>query len=244
MADSYIDAFECVVYGRLACEEMRRQAMPLHAAWAPAIEHAIELQEQRNAAMAEIVARLRSPRVDAEQVAAAGDTVVRFHAWLLSLKGRPLDPQHFFGGAVPSSIARRRLPKLAGQLEHIVGLLLPHAEGGPEGGERIPGAAARLAELREALDIATRERDAQRAARADRATLSPEAERSRLEWLATYVANKRLVEGILRHHDRIALMPVIFDDLAEVQRSKSPSDDGRDLEPLVGPGGGDPPPQP
>ena len=75
-----------------------------------------------------------------------------------------------------------------------------------------------------------RNRDAQRDAVRLRQDLGPEAEQARQEWLETYVANKATIEGVLRHQKKLALKPIIFDDLAEVQRSKVSE---KELEELV-----------
>lgn len=237
VADTYIDLFETIIYGELACTEMRTRVMPLHPAWASAVERCIELQEAANANVKAIIAQLPGFKVDEAEIASVTDTIVRFGAWLHSLKGRPLDPARFFGSAPPSDVARQRFSKLTGHLERMIHELAPHAEGG--GGTFIEGANGRLAELREAHAVALRIREAQRAALEARKTLGPLANAARAAWLRTYVANKRLIEGILRHHNREALMPLIFDDLAETQRSKVDSDEDTDLDRLVTGSAGD-----
>lgn len=219
MADTYIDVFETAIYGKLATQEMRTRVMPLHASWASAVERGIALQDAANARMEAIIGQMTDFRVDPREIEEVTDTIVRFGAWIDSLKGRPLDPVLFFSGAVPSTVARRRLSKLTGHLEHMITQLTPFAEG--EESRRIEGAASRLAELRAAHAIAMRNRDAQRAASETQKTLAPEAEQARQTWLSTYVANKRLIEGILRHHGLETFMPLIFDDLAETQRTKA-----------------------
>lgn len=160
-------------------------------------------------------------RADPAKVAEAADAIVRFGNWISSLKGRPIDPAVVFQGAAPSSIARRRLPKLVGAIERMITHLTPHAEG-----DAVPGAAAWLAELQSVHAIAVRERDAQRAGRADEVKLAPDAAAARADWLATYAANKHVIEGILRHERKEHLMTLIFDDLAEVQRARPQPGEG------------------
>lgn len=218
MADGHIDAFETLIYGRLSCIEMRQVVLPLSARWAAAVEYCIELQETANARMEAAIARISGPRVDKDEVAKVSDTFVRFGSWLDSLEDRPLDPAMFFGREAPSVVGRERLSKLTGHLERMINTLLPYAEG-PEDG-RIEGAASWLRQLRAAHAIAVRNRDAQRDAQKARQDFGPEVEQARQAWLETYVANKAVVEGILRHHGKLALKSFIFDDLAEVQRSK------------------------
>lgn len=227
MADPYIDAFETQIYGKLACTEMRRLVMPLGSQWAEAVEHCIREQERVNSMMEAIITRLGLPKVNKDEVAMVTDTIVRFGYWLDSLAGRPIDPAQFFGLDLPSVVARQRLSKLTGHLDRMVDRLTPYAEKPPE--ERIEGVVTRLEELKEARAIAERNRDALREAQKTRQELSPEIERARQEWLRVYTANKFVIEGILRHHGKLALKPLIFDDLAEVQRSKP----NEELEQLV-----------
>lgn len=239
MADAYIDLFETIIYGQLACTEMRARVLPLHPAWGSAVERCIELQEAANANVKAVIAQLSGYQVNEAEIATVTDTIVRFGAWLNSLKGRPLDPIRFFGSAAPSAVGRERLSKLTGHLERMIEELEPYVDGTK--GPPIEGAGSRLNELKEAHAIALRNREGQRAALELRRTLSPQAAAAREAWLRTYVANKRLIEGILRHHDREALMPLIFDDLAEVQRSKAASGDQAGRDPLVdGPEGDEP----
>ena len=42
MADSHIDAFETVIYGNLACIEMRRTVLPMNSRWTSTVEYCIE----------------------------------------------------------------------------------------------------------------------------------------------------------------------------------------------------------
>lgn len=177
--------------------------------------------------MQALTAREGLPKVNPAEVATVTDTVVRFGSWLDSLAGRPLDPSQFFGSDVPSVVGRARLTKLTGHLARMITRLTPHAEKPEE--ERIEGVVSRLEELKAAHAIAVRNRDAQRDAQKSRTELSPELARTREEWLRVYTANKFVIEGILRHHDQLALKSLVFDDLAEVQRTKLADD----LEGLV-----------
>lgn len=230
MADTHISAFECEVYGKLAAEEMRERVMPLHEAWSAAIARCIHLQDAATARVSALLARLGAPKVNDEEVAEVADTVVRFGAWIDSLKGHPLDAFVFFNGAPPSSVGRRRLPKLTGAIAHMIERLTPYTVGE----DAVPGAAGRLAELQAAHAIAERNRDAQADAEALRVQHTPDLVAAREAWLDTYVANKRLIEGVLRHEKLVALMPIIFDDLAEVQRTQpAPQVDEENLDALV-----------
>jgi hypothetical protein len=250
MADSYIDAFETVIYGRLSCIAMRQAVLPLNSRWASAIEYCIEIQETHNARMEALIGRIKGLKIDEAEVAKVTDTFVRFGAWLNSLEGRPLDPAIFFGAEVPSVVGRERLPKLAGHLERMIKTLTPYAEAPDD--ERIEGSVGWLRQLRAAHEIAVRNRDAQRAAQKRQKDLGPEVENARAEWLDKYVANKSLIDGVLRHEKKLALKSFVFDDLAEVQRSRgvddtdddTGEDTGEDLEDLVTDPTGGPTPAP
>ena len=194
-----------MTYGQLACEQMAKFLIPLHTDWKKAVRHAIALQTARNDRVKELLSHLQAPKLDQEAIVDARDTIVRFGAWLQSLKGQPIDPKLFFGNDPPSIVARQRLSKLAGRLEQMVEALTPFTTGDGE----VDGAAARLTELTEARDAMAQMRDERRTAEAEQRTYTPEIEQARDAWLATYVANKRLAEGILRHHDELSLLSLI-----------------------------------
>jgi len=250
MADSYIDAFETVIYGRLCCIAMRQAVLPLNSRWGGAIEYCIELQETQNARMEGLLARIKGLKINEAEVAKVTNTFVRFGAWLDSLEDQPLDPAKFFAAAAPSVVGRERLSKLSGHLDRMINMLRPYAEA-PED-ERIEGSVGWLRQLTAAHDIAVRNRDAQRAAQKLKKDLGPEVEQARAEWLDCYVANKYAIEGFLRHEKRLTLKSFVFDDLAEVQRRDTTEDTredtgedtGEDLEELVTEPTGGPAPTP
>jgi hypothetical protein len=64
-----------------------------------------------------------------------------------------------------------------------------------------------------------------RAQRVERVVLTPEVAEARKAWLTVYSANKSLIRGLLQHNGHVELMPLIFDDLAEVHRTSGTSDD-------------------
>lgn len=242
MADPYVDVFETLIYGKLASREMRRLVMPLNPAWAGTVAWCIEEQDKANARMAAIVARLELPEVNDEELEKVTDTIVRFGYWIASLPGNPLDAYKFFAGHTPSDIGEARLSKLPGHLERMINALEPHAAAPPE--ERIEGVVSRIAALREAHAIAERNRAAQQLAQQARVDLRPEATAAREDWLKAYIANKYTMEGLLRHADKLEWKSLIFDDLAEEQRSKTEVEGGEDLDALVTSPPGGPAPQP
>ncbi len=220
MADTYIDPFETLIYGAHARAEMRALCVPLVPVLAPMIEYAIERQREVDDAMQIVLAKLPKPGGNPQAIADAADAIERFGNWIASLKDRPLDPKRFFRGALASTVGRRRLPKIVSALEHIIKTLEPHAKGGPDDSERIRGARAWYDELVEVHRAAAELADAQRAARVEEVVVLPAVAAARERWLEAYTANKRLVEGLLRHAGKLDVLPLVFDDLADVQRTK------------------------
>ena len=114
-------------------------------------------------------------------------------------------------GQALSTVTRRRPAKLVGALGHAADVVKAHAAALPE-------AAAWEAELRasqaaiDALDKSVRK------SRLDKRALTPEVQPARADWLVVYGAAELVVEGVLRQHGKTAMMPEIFDDLAEVHR--------------------------
>ncbi|WP_437499971.1 hypothetical protein [Sorangium sp. So ce1099] len=220
MADPYIDPFETKIYGKFAREQMAAVLMGKLPALDGMVEFAIGKQLMADQAIAGVLDRHPKPAPEldsAEVLEEARDVIVRFGSYLDSLKGRPIDPRLFFRGEMPSVLARRRLTKLTAAVGHIADELERQRE-------KVRGADAWLAELREVhekLGIVERQ---QRATRVERLELGPEVSTAREAWLAVYNANKSLARGLLAHLGKPELLPLIFDDLAEVHRASGVSD--------------------
>ncbi|WP_437708613.1 hypothetical protein WMF45_30660 [Sorangium sp. So ce448] len=220
MADPYIDPFETKIYGKFAREQMAAVLMGKVAALDGMVEFAMGKQLLADQAMSDVLDRQPRPAPEldtAEVLDEARDVIVRFGSYLDSLKGRPVDPRLFFRGEMPSVLARRRITKLTAAVGHIADELERQRE-------KVRGADAWLAELREAhekLGIIERQ---QRASRVERIELGPEVSTAREAWLGVYNANKSLVRGLLAHLGKPELLPLIFDDLAEVHRTTGVSD--------------------
>ena len=130
---------------------------------------------------------------------------------------RTVDAKLFFRGEAPSIIARRRLVKLVAAVGHVADTLADQKA-------KVREAAAWLKELREAHEtIATAEKQ-QRASKVEKVDLGPELAAERQRWLEVYTANKGLITGLLRHAGKLALLPLIFDDMAETHRASGVSD--------------------
>jgi hypothetical protein len=220
MADPYIDPFETKLYGKFAREQMQAVCLGKVPELDPMIQFAILRQEEADATMSDVLAKQPKapPPLDADAVQAeAGDVLIRFGKHLESLKGRPVALDDFFRGEAPSVLARRRLTKLTAGVAHVI------AEAQRQKA-KIRDAAhwiAELAEVHEKLEALEKQ---QRASKVERLVVGPEVGAAREKWLATYGANKLLVRGLLAHLGKPELMPLIFDDLAEIHRVAGVSD--------------------
>jgi hypothetical protein len=221
MADPYIDPFETRLYGKFAREQLADVCLGKIASLDKMVQFAITTQEAADEAMAKVIAKAPKPAaaVDpATVIAEAGDVLVRFGSHLDSLKGRPVDPKDFFRGDAPSVLARRRLTKLAAGVGHVLGEA-------KKSKAKIRDGAYWIGELEEVhgkLEVLEKQ---QRASRVAQVELGPEVAAQREQWLATYGANKLLVRGLLAHFGKPELLPLIFDDLAEVHRVSGVSDE-------------------
>jgi hypothetical protein len=74
-----------------------------------------------------------------------------------------------------------------------------------------------LERQREADEAMKAEIDADRSERAIAA--------ARAKWLAVYNANKHVIEGVLRHAGKLALLSHVFDDLAETHHAANVRDE-------------------
>ncbi len=170
--------------------------------------------------MAKVLANQPKPtaKIDTNAVLAeAGDTLVRFGSYLDSLKGRPVDSKEFFRNEPPSILARRRLTKLTAGLGYVIEQTRAHKA-------KIRDAAHWIGELEEVHGKLEALGVQQRASKVAKMELGPEVASSRESWLGVYNANKLLVRALLAHLGKPELLPLIFDDLAEVHRVAGVSD--------------------
>lgn len=221
MADSYIDQFETLVYGKFAREQIQEVCVGREPKLDAMLAFAIEAQTKADEAMAAVLAK--QPRdkpvlSESEALAEARDVVVRFGSYLGSLKGRPVDPKRFFGGDAPSVLARRRITKLVAAVENILKEI-------DASGDKIANVAPWRAEIQTAYDALVAAEKGHRAGRVAQADLTPELRAAREAWLVVYGANKDLVRGFLGHLGKPELLPLIFDDLAEVHRTAGTTED-------------------
>ncbi|MBK8256994.1 MAG: hypothetical protein IPK82_30505 [Polyangiaceae bacterium] len=218
MADPYIDQFETQVYGKYCRDQMQKVCLGRLPKLDGMVEFAIAEQARADADMKAVLDKQPKP-VSTEDAAAlleeARDTVIRFGAYLNSLKGYPVSPKVFFRGEAPSELARKRLVKLAAALEHIAAEIPKHEA------IKDPSWAKDFKTLSKKLETL---KGAQQDAKVEKADLGPEVAAQREKWLAVYNANKLLIRGLLAHAGKSDLLPLIFDDLAEVHRAQGVTD--------------------
>ncbi|MRG93513.1 hypothetical protein [Polyangium spumosum] len=220
MADPYIDPYETKPYGKFAREQMAAVLLGKNPVFDDLVDWMIGKQLTADQAMSDVLDKQPKPAPLLDSAAVledARDTIVRFGAHLDSLKGRPVDPKVFFRNDPPSVIARRRLTKLTAAFGHILDEFGKHKA-------KIRDADHWYAEIAEVhLKLGHLEKQ-QRAARVEKVEVGPEVSAAREAWLDVYTANKHLVRGMLAHLGKPELLPLIFDDLAEVHRAGGVSD--------------------
>jgi hypothetical protein len=220
MADPYIDPFETLIYGNFAREQLAEVCLGKVPKLDAMVAYAIATQKEADATMKAVLDRQpkTAPMVDVGAVlASTRDVVVRFGAYLESLKGRPVDPKLFFRGDAPSVLARRRLTKLAAGVRHVLETAVQHKD-------QIRDSAIWIEELTDACAQLEALEKQQRASKVERIELGPEVGHARDAWLRVYAANKLLIRGLLAHAGKPELLPVIFDDLSEVHHARGVSD--------------------
>ncbi len=233
MADPYIDPYETQIYGNHACEQMTKICLGRIPELDGMLKFAKDTQAGANTAMKLVLDKQPkgAPAEDPTTVLAdTRDHIVRFGSYLNSLKGRPVSPSVFFRNATPSDLARRRIVKLAAAVEHIAAEIPKHAAiTDPTWQADFTSLAARLQNVK----------SDQHDAKVQKIDLAPEVAAERDRWLATYGANKLLLRGFLAHLGKPELMPLIFDDLAEVHHLAGVSDE--EMSPPPAPADAPPP---
>ncbi|MEO7331592.1 MAG: hypothetical protein ABI193_23660 [Minicystis sp.] len=221
MADPYIDQYETLIYGKFAREQMHEVCLGKRKQLDGMVQFAISAQEKADEDMKAVLDRQPRPAPDLDAPAVleeARDTIVRFGSHLDSLKGRPVDPKLFFRGEAPSVLARRRLTKLSAAVGNIVAEIKTNKD-------KIRDAKLWLSEFEEVRGKLETVERAQRAKKVEKVDLGPEVAAAREAWLGIYGANKNLIRGLLGHVGKPELLPLIFDDLAEVHRVSGVSDE-------------------
>lgn len=212
MADPYIDPGETLLYGAFACEQMKDVCIGKVPGLDEMVRFAIRSQSEANGAMKAVLDR--QPKVkpaEGDPAAEMRDYCVRFGKHIEAHR-KPVPLSEFFGGDPPSVAGRRHLHKLVNLAGEMITAIEKHRTAIRDHKHWLD----ELRPLHEQLDALERD---ERAAKRTAAELGPEIRAARESWLAVYTANKALITGLLRHAGQLSMMPLIFDDLAEVHRA-------------------------
>lgn len=218
MADPYIDQFETQGYGKYACEQMKKVCIGRIPELDGAVSFAIAQQKQADLDMKAVLDKQTnaiSPEVAAVTLEEARDTITRFGSYINSLKGYPVSSKVFFRNESPSDVGRKRLVKLTAAVEHIVGEIPKHSA---------ITDPTWLKDFKSSLKKLEALKSAQQDAKTQKVDLGPEVAMQRDKWLAIYNANKLLIRSLFGYLNKPELLPVVFDDLAEVHRATGVSD--------------------
>ena len=226
MADPSIDNQETLSYGDFAAAQIAALLVGLD----PAFDGALTAAAARITAATDAMraALQKAGQIDvvtykpqdgaADPVADARDVLRRFVSYADSRAGGHAIVKKVLGGEAPSTVLRRRPTKLAGVLGQALEVIAQHQAELPEHAQwaaAIGGAKGALDDLNKSV----------RQSRTERRDATPEVAAARAEWLKVYGAAKLVAEGVLRYRDKVALLPEVFDDLAEVHRAPGVSDE-------------------
>jgi hypothetical protein len=234
MADTYIDQFETIAYGKFATSQIKSRAMGLEPEYDSALKHvsgklkkattAVAAALEKAGAMSVVTYKPKAGSVD--PVAAARDVLRRLAKYAESRPEGRAVVKDILGGETLTTAMRRRPSKLVGALDTALAAVAKHKQKLPEH----QAWASELTAAHKTLDALDK---TVKKTRTERREMTPEVATARAEWLKIYGAAKLLVESVLRLHDKTALMPEIFDDLAarpRVGRADDEEDAGAPAE--------------
>lgn len=227
MADPYIDKYETLVYGKFAASQILALVVGLD----PDLDGALQVVSGRiTAATAAMEAALKkSGDLEIVTYAAAGagpgDPVAEGRRVLRQVvayassrdQGDAIVAELLHGENL-STVVKRRPVKLAGALESALKGVDKHKASLPEHADWV----AKLTAAKAALDSLN---ELVRKARTSRRMMTPEIAEARDAWLLMYGSAKDIVQGVLRGKKKLAMLPEVFDDLAEVHRVPGVSDE-------------------
>jgi hypothetical protein len=226
MADPYIDNQEILSYDDFAASQITALLVGLD----PALDGALTTAATRITAATDAMraALQKAGQIDvvtykpadgaADPVADARDVLRRFVSYADSRAGGHAIVKKVLGGEAVSTVLRRRPTKLAGVLGQALETIAQHQAELPEHAQW----TADIGAARSAVDDLNKN---VRQSRTERRDATPEVAAARAEWLKVYGAAKLIAEGVLRYKDKVALLPEVFDDLAEVHRAPGVSDE-------------------
>ncbi|WP_437579853.1 hypothetical protein [Sorangium sp. So ce887] len=218
MSDAYIYQRDIQPYGRLTASQIRRLVLPIDAGFQQALRAIAARLEAATEALhtatlkaiaAAVTASAPSTatRGQVDPVAMGRDLLRRLVAQAAARPGGVALARDLLQGETLATVLRRRPAKLAAAMAHAVEVLEQRKR-------QLPEHEAWTAELKRSRDALEPLVRSVRKTRLARRTMTPEVKAARAEWLTIYGAAKLLVECVLRLHDKVSLMPQIFDDLA------------------------------
>ncbi len=219
MADTYIDNLEILAYGPYSSERMRSLSLGLDPEFDAVIAKvAARLDGAVAAAQSamEAAGMIERPTLTSaaasgnDPVAGARDVIRRTVAYVDS---RGLDSSRLLQGKNLTIVMRYRPVKLAGVLANALNVLDNDKAKLPEYAERRAAVAASL----DALNALSKQ---VKDAKLESKQMTPEVQARRDDFLRVYMTAKHLVRSVLTSCNKLELMSEIFDDLAEVQRTK------------------------
>ncbi len=225
MADPYIDNRETLSYGPFAVDQIKSLVVDLDPDFNKALATiSVRLTAATDAMRAaltkagEIDLVTYKPAEGApDAIAAARSELRRCVSYADSRAGGSAIIKDLLGGEALSTVVRRRPAKLAGALGHAIRAVAKHKSALPEHAKW----TASLTTAKDAIDALN---TAVRQSRNERREATPEVAAARMAWFKAYGAAKLIVEAVLRYQDKTALLPEVFDDLAEVHRAAGVSD--------------------
>lgn len=234
MSDSYIDQYETQAYGPFAVSQIEELVLPLDADFkkplaavarrlAAATEAMGAAMRKAGALEATTFKSGASAGAHADPLAAGRDVMRRLVKYAESRPSGSALAAKILQNQTLTTVLRRRPAKLVGSMTHALGVIEQHKRELPEH----KAWAADLKAVRDALDALTK---SVRKTRLARRAMTPEVRAARAEWLKVYGAAKLLVECVLRLHDKVHLMPEVFDDLAEVHRVAGVTDSAAEAD--------------
>jgi hypothetical protein len=226
MADPYIDQYETLAYGRFSAGQILALVVGLDPDLDPFVKIVAARLSAETDEMEKILGKADAlDNVTYKPAEGAPDLVTQSRALLRRLvryaESRPNGDSiasDILHGETLTTVLRRRPVKLAGALDHAASMITKHAASLPEH-------ATWKADIAAAHDGLVALNEGVRAARTNRRQTTPEVDAARSAWLRRYSATKSIIEGILKPLGKLAMMPEIFDDLAETHRAPGVSDE-------------------
>lgn len=226
--DTYIDQHETQAYGPFTVAQIRSVAVGID----PDFDHALNAVAGRlETSTAEMLAQLKrsgnlvrvtytgASEGESDPVTEGRDALERLVGYVSSRKGVGKEIAAKVLNNESLSTAKRRRPvKLAGTLSTAITVIDDHRA-------QLPEADAWITELTDVRDRLNDLNEGVRRSRIDKKDMTPEVAAARAAWLTAYNAAKLQVEAVLKLHGRVELMPLIFDDLAEVHKTVGTTDD-------------------